>query len=265
VYRPMRATQVVKKIVSWLAVLAGLCLSMFSFGIFGRLPLTGSYGPPTLRMSFGALTFVCSGVAAAVASLIAFRNRKLASLLCLITAPLMSLGVWLSQISVLDALYPIIPGGQPSTAVELVTVFVPLILLGCFWAIAQRYHWPHITSRTKLPRPAKFVLAAVGSALFFVCVCATSVRIVQLETDLIDCGGPPPFSKPYPHHSAFIARVVHYDYITGAMAVVQERFGAPPRWNKIVFLKYVEKGTWFVNGGAEDGIVTNWLVPPFSI
>jgi hypothetical protein len=261
----MKVMQVVKKIVSWLAVLAGLCVSMFSFGLFGMLPLTGSYGPPTLQTWFGALTFVCSGVTAAAASLIAFRNRKLASLLCLIAAPLAALGAWFSQMIVLDALYPIFPY-QHSTVASLATVFGPPILLGLFWAIAHRYHWPHITAGRKLPRWAKFALGAAASALFLVCVCATSVRIVQLETDSIDCGGPPPFSKPYPHRAVFIARVVHFDYITGAMAIVQERFGGIPRWNKIVFLKYVlHKGAWFVDGRVEDGIITRWLVPVFDL
>ena len=257
--------QLLKWITSWLAVLVGLCVSVVIFGLFGALPLMGTYGPPSLRMWVGALSFLLSGITAAAASLIAFRNRKLASVLCLIAAPLMISGTWFSQMSVMDALGGVLPGDQPSIAASVAPALVPLILLGYFWSVAQRYHWSLISAGTKLPRWAKLAFGAAASALFFVCVCATSVRVAQLWTDMRDCGNPPPFANVYPHHAVFIARVVHFDRITGAMAIVQQRFGGIPRWNEIVFLKYVEKGTWFVNGEVEDGIVTRWLFPVFDL
>lgn len=262
----MSTGQVVKHVVSWLAVLAGFCVSVVSFGLLGMLPLTGSYGPPHLKIWVGALTFLYSGVTAAAVSLIAFRNRKMASLLCLIAAPLVTLGAWFSETRVLYALDPIIPPDRYSTAASLATVFVPLILLGYFWSIAHGYRWPHISAGTRLPRWARFALATAASALFLVCVCAISVRVVQLRWDSRDCGSPSPFSKPYPHHAVFIARVIHVGSITGAMAVVQQRFGGIPPWNKIVFLEHVlEKGSYFVNGSFEEGIITRWLVPVFDL
>jgi Carboxypeptidase regulatory-like domain len=81
-----------------------------------------------------------------------------------------------------------------------------------------------------------------------------------------DCGGPPPFSKAYTGHTVFLVRVVHVDRITGAMAVVQQRFAALPWWNKIVFLKFIQKkGTYFVDGRFEEGLVTRWLVPVLDL
>jgi hypothetical protein len=260
----MKGTHVIRNIISWLAVLVGLCVSAVSFGMFGMLPLTGAYGPPSWQTWIAAVTFLCWGTAVAAASLIAFRNRKISSLLCLIAAPLVTLGAWVSQMSVSDALVPIFPA-QHSTPASMAIAFSPLIMLGYFWSIAHRYHWPHLAVGTELPRWAKVVLASTVIAVFLVCVCAVSVRIVQLETDFIDCGGPSPFFKPYRHHAVFVARVVHFDQITGAMAIVQERFGGIPRWNKVVFLKYVQKGTWFVDGRVEDGIITRWLVPVLDL
>jgi hypothetical protein len=50
------------------------------------------------------------------------------------------------------------------------------------------------------------------------------------------------------------------------MAIAERRFGGLPWWNKIVFPKFVDqKGTYFVDGRFEEGIVTRWLVPVLDL
>lgn len=253
----------VKVGLSWLAVFVGLMASVLGFGLLGAEPLITSFYPPSPHTWLESLTLLFLGATGAAASFIAFRNRKIASLLYLIAAPLVSLGVWYLKVSVARVLNPSV---DDLTWASTAVVFVPLILLGYFWSIAHRYHWPHMTAGTRLPMWAKLVLAAVAGVLFCGCICATSVRYAQLWWSTIDCGGPPSFSKPYPGHAVFIARVVHVDTITGAMALVQQRFAGLPWWNKIVFLEFVpQKSTWFVDGRLDEGVVTRWLVPVLDL
>jgi len=141
-------------------------------------------------------------------------------------------------------------------------VFIPLVLLGYFWSIAHRDRWPAVPTWTTIPVWVKRVLG-VGATLFVcVCICAISVHLSSSWEFPGDCGLPTSFAKAYSDRPAFIARVVHVDAFTGAMAIVEQRFGGLPWWNKVVFLKFVsKKGEWFVAGRLEEGIVTRLLFP----
>jgi hypothetical protein len=249
--------------LSWLAVLAGLMLSVLGFGMLGVEPLASPFYPPSPHTWLESLTLLFLGATGAAASFIAFRNRKIASLLYWIAGPVVALGVWFCKMNLAEVIFgPRGPRNQYPASASVAIAFVPLILLAYFWSIAHRYQWPHMTAGKRLPVWARLVLAAVASLLFCGCICATSVRAAQMWQDECDYGVPWPFSKSYPGHAVLVARVVHVDSITGAMAVVQQRFAGLPWWNKIVFLKSIpEKGTWFVHGGVEGGIVTRWLVP----
>lgn len=263
----MSVQGVLRKTVSWLAVLFGFALGVFGFGLLGVEPLTALFSPPSAKTWLDGLTLFAFGSVPLFASIVAFRNRRLASLVCLIAAPLVSLVVWLADIRLAEVIfYPKYFAYQYSNTASAAIIFVTLLLLGYFWSIAHRYHWPVITAATKMPPWTKLTLAAVTSLAFLVCVCATSVRAASSWELPGDCGGPPAFSKPYPGHAVFIARVVNVDAITGAMAVVQQRFGGLPWGNKIVFLKFInKKGTYFIDGRFEEGIVTRWVVPVLDL
>src|SRR5579863_1126000 len=258
----MSVERAIKIALGWIAILAGVSLSVFALGLLGVEPLVSPYGVPW-RTWFSSVTLFSLGCTALTASLIAFRSRKISSLLYLIAAPLVSLSVWVSRYPLADVISD--PRGQhPSASVAL--AFVPLLLLGYFWSIAHRYHWPGITTGTMRFVWAKLVPASVASLLFCACVCATSVHLASSWELPGDCGGPPAFSRPYPGHAVFVARVVHVDSITGAMAIVEQRFGGLPWWNKIVFLKFVQrKNIYFVDGRFEEGIVTRWFVPVLDL
>jgi hypothetical protein len=263
----MNAKQVLKKALSWSAVIFGLAWSVLGFGLLGVVPLTTFFHPPSPRTWLDAVTLFAFGAVPLLATVRSFRNRKFASLLCFIAAPLISLVVWLSDMRLADSVffhgYPI---NEYSPAASAALTFVPLFLLGYFWSVAHRYNWPWIVAGTLLPMWARIALAAVVSLTFLVCICATSVRVASMSELPGDCGGPPPFSKAYTGHTVFLVRVVHVDRITGAMAVVQQRFAALPWWNKIVFLKFIQKkGTYFVDGRFEEGLVTRWLVPVLDL
>lgn len=247
-------------------VLASPVLGVFSFGVLGVLPLVPRYGPTPLQTWVAAVTFAYLGITAVVAPYAAFRNRKIASLLYLIAAPFAALGVWFSRVELTLIVHPANPQVGDPTAISVAMVFVPLILFGYFWSTAHRYRWPEIATATGLPLWVSAVTGFAAGFLFFACVCATSVHIASLWELPGDCGGPPSFSKPYPGHAVFIARVVHIDSVIGAMAIVQQRFGGLPWWSKVVFLKFVRsKGSWFVDGRLEEGLVTNWVVPVLDL
>jgi hypothetical protein len=259
----MSAGQVVKKIVSCLAVLAGLLLVVVSFGLLGVEPLVGSYSLKW-ETCLSSVTLFFMGSAALAASWIAFRNRKAASLLYLIAAPLVSLGVWASKYPLVDVFSD--SGHQHPLSASIAVVLVLLLLLGYFWSIAHRYHWPQIAFKAGLPVWAKRAFLVSAICFFCVCICATSVHFASSWEFPGDCGLPSPFSKTRPDHAVFIARVVHVDTFTGAMAIVEQRFGGLHWWNKIVFLKFIpEKATWFVDGRLEDGIVNRWIVPVLDL
>lgn len=263
----MNAKQALKKALSWLAVLFGLALSVLGFGFLGTIPLTTSFHPPSPKTWLDSLTLLAFGAVPLLASFNAFRSRKIASLLCLSAAPLISSLVWLSDIRLADLVFfGDYHRVRYEPAASAVLTLVALILLGYFWSIAHRYQWPQMMSARRLPAWARTTLATLVSLLFLICACGMSVHIASLWELPGDCGGPPAFSKPYPGHTVFIARVVHIDRITGAMAIVQQRFAGLPWWNKIVFLKFIQnKGTYFIDGRFEEGIVTRWVVPVLDL
>jgi len=256
-----------KLLLSWLAVLFGLSLSVLGFGLLSVLPLASSFSPPHPKTWLNGLTLLVFGAVPFLASVVAFRNRKLASSLCFVAAPLVSVMVWLTEIELADVIfYHGYPRDQYTPAASAAITFVPLLLLGYFWSIAHRYDWPLMPLRITLPTWTRAVLTVTAGLLFFVLVCGMSVRVASIGELPGDCGGPPPFSKPYPDHAVFTARVINVDRITGAMAIVQERFGGLPWWNKVVFLKFIDrKGTYFIDGRFEEGIVTRWVVPVLDL
>ena len=256
-----------KVLLSWLAVLFGLALSVVGFGLLGVVPLTSSFNPPHPKTWLHGFTLLVFGAAPFLASVVAFRNRKLASLLCFVAAPLVSVMVWLTELEPADVIFNRgYARDQYTPAASAAITFVPLLLLGYFWSIAHRYDWSPIALGIRLSGWPRAVLAVTAALLFFVLVCGMSVRVASTWELPGDCGGPPPFSKPYPDHAVFTARVINIDRITGAMAIVQERFGGLPWWNKVVFLKFINrKGTYFIDGRFEEGIVTRWLVPVLDL
>ena len=263
----MRMKRSLKIVLSWLAVLLGFALSVLGFGLLGVVPLTTSFSPPHPKTWLNALALLAFGATPLSACVVAFYNRKLASYLCFVAAPLVSVMVWLTEIELADVIfYRGYSRDQYSPTASAAITFVPLLLLGYFWSIAHRYDWPPIALGIRLSAWTRTVLAVTAGLLFFVLACGISVRVASTWELPGDCGGPPPFSKPYPGHAVFTARVINFNRITGAMAIVQERFGGLPWWNKIVFLKFIhQKGTYFIDGRFEEGIVTRWVVPVLDL
>jgi hypothetical protein len=248
----MSATQLLKISVSWAAVLAGLVPSIVAFGLLGQLPIIGSLRPAFPEVWLGAVTLLLIGLLPLAAAFAAFRNRKIASLLYLIGAPLAALGVAFSDLR--DV--------AQTTSRSVAVAFIPFLLLGYFWSIAHRYGWPYLSAGARLPFGAKVSLAVAVSALFCGFICATSVHIASSWEVPGDCGEPSPFVKHYPERAVFTARVVHVDPIIGAMAVVQQNFWGLHWWNRIVFLKFARlKDTYFVDGRLEEGVLTRWILP----
>lgn len=233
-----------KVITGWFAVLTGLAISTFGFGVLGVREFRDWQQPAWFW--YGTAMALVFGLVPLAASMASFRSRKIASFLYFSAIPLLALGFRLSDL-------------RDPTGVGLVL----FVVLGYFWSIAHRYNWPQIAmGRARLVRKNRAALLAAG-VLFCGAAFLTSIHLAVSREFPGDCGYEgTPFVKPYDGDAAFIASVIHVDRVLGSVATVRESFWGLPWWSKILFLKWGREGeTYFVDGRLANGLLTRRPIP----
>jgi hypothetical protein len=241
--------RVLKVVLSWTAMLAGLGTSVFGVAVLGNWEIRQNLVAwQWYEMAMVSLIAVIP----LAASLSAFRKRKVSYLLYLSTAPILALVAWLFLRE---------GPGHLVTAIALISS--PFVVLGFFWFLAQKHKWPHIAVWPGLSAGRRTAVFATTGFLFCVAVFLTSIHLAVSSETPGDCGEGPPFADAsHSHGAVFTARVIHVDATIGAVAVVQRRFWGLPWWAKVVLLKGGRVGDeFFVDGRPSDGLLTRSIVP----
>lgn len=242
---------VLKFLLSWSVVFYGFIVSVLTLGLFGTTPAFADFSVSWWRVLESVVLLVV-GVAALSASLLAFKNRKMAACIYLVSFPLVAaISVFVLQ---KRELYPNPFGIVLSTLL--------LGLPGLFWLLAHRYQWPSLTTpRESSARTKTFTIAA--GVLYCVLVWLTSLHLAVSWEFPGDCGyDGTPFIRPYAGRALFVARIVHVDPVIGAVAIVEDRFGGLSRWTKVVLFKGGRTGqTYFADGRLDEGLLTRWPLP----
>lgn len=243
---------VLKTVISWLAVVAGVLLGVFGLALLGVHPLPRP-GYPWLPREW-ALTIGIAflGVTPLAASLLAFRNRKRAGLLYFGSAAIVMLCALPSR------------GYDPAILTEARLLSTILVVLGLFWLVTHLRGWPRVAPELASSLRVRIGVVGLGSLLLFVMVSVTAIALSVSWERPGDCGsdGAPFLAEGRGGEPVFVARIVHIDRFLGAVAVVRERFGGLSRFHKIVFLKQGRAGEeYFVDGRIGEGLMTRYIFP----
>ncbi len=242
------------RIIGWMVVLLGTLMAMCVIAVIG--------GTPTFVHAPVALTsIVAGGFVPLLASLVATRNARRASRMCLWVAPFAPLLVLLFS-------WPF--GG----ILGAVAVFSGAIVIpGLFWFFASRRKWPSPLERPLFP--AKPRLAAVlVSGLFCMLVVAAVLSSLALPwwDPIGDCSGRPLLNDDgVPRDTDFTAKILFvgpksfHRWSLWSVARVEERFGGlSSRLPKLVILRGFyspsdKSQSFFIEGRRSDEVLIRFL------
>ena len=247
--------RILKAGVSWLWVAIGLAVSVAMLGLFGMRPVFGYSSSTSARV--GTLAIGIFGAAVLYASLAAVRSRKRAALVCLAAAPL--------PFFFSGTLAYLTFGDRAAIAEPSVAV---LVVLGLFWFITYRFHWPDLISQGTMTSRTRFLLVGASGFSLLVLASVAAIAFTIRAPDIGDCAAPPPFAKPKSSEQVVLtARVVHVGNVLGSVSLVQHRYWGLPSYSKLVFLPVSAKpgDTFFIDGQLGMGILTRYLFPVINM
>lgn len=263
-----------RKVLGWL---------VGAFGFFASacwLVYVGTYTGPRFSAPLSewasTIAVLSMGVLSLVASILALRRPRPASLLLLIMAASL-LVVWSFNLPRKSGPWP---GLRVSGETEVWGWFLLLVVPGIFWYVAAGLAWP-----PTLSAPLNWWKRIAGVLLTFIAV-AASLTILDLRSPYYSgCHGQPPlFAKQVAAEQAvFIARILASGYVhpapegrrpgvrnkQWALAWVANEFWGLPWWDKKIAILTVEDNSgrvrfplsedYFVDGYRPVGALTRFL------